>query len=144
MKKFQPIGDLIFFISKELKTRMDEGLKDRKLGQGQTSTIMAILKLKDTKDLGQDALSREMGINKANTSRNLAKLNQNGFINIKPDLNDQRKKQIELTPKAFEEINSISKVLQNIHSDMIEGLSDEELTCTMNTLIKMRDNLCKK
>lgn len=144
MKKFQPIGDLIFFISKELKTRMDEGLKDRKLGQGQTSTIMAILKLKDTKDLGQDALSREMGINKANTSRNLAKLNQNGFINITPDLNDQRKKQIELTPKAFEQINSISKVLQNIHSDMIEGLSDEELTCTMNTLIKMRDNLCKK
>lgn len=144
MKKFQPIGDLIFFISKELKTRMDEGLKDRKLGQGQTSAIMTILKLKDTKDLGQDALSREMGINKANTSRNLAKLNQNGFINITPDLNDQRKKQIELTPKAFEEINSISKVLQNIHSDMIEGLSDEELTCTMNTLIKMRDNLCKK
>lgn len=144
MKKFQPIGDLIFFISKELKTRMDEGLKDRKLGQGQTSTIMAILKLKDTKDLGQDALSREMGINKANTSRNLAKLNQNRFINITPDLNDQRKKQIELTPKAFEEINSISKVLQSIHSDMIEGLSDEELTCTMNTLIKMRDNLCKK
>lgn len=144
MKKYQPIGDLICFISKELKTKMDEGLKERKLGQGQTSTIMAILKLKNTQELNQDILSKEMGINKANISRNLAKLNQNGFINITNDSDDQRKKHIELTPKAFEEIDNISKVLQEIHLEMIDGLTDEELNCTINTLIKMKNNICKK
>lgn len=46
MKKYEPIGDLIYFISKELKTRLDEELKDRNLGQGQILTLMTLFRLK--------------------------------------------------------------------------------------------------
>ncbi len=144
MKKYEPIGDLIYFISKELKTRLDEELKDRNLGQGQILTLMTLFRLKEKDEIDQDVLSKEMGINKANTSRNLAKLKQNGFIEINQNPTDQRRKQVVLTPKAYEEMFNIEKILREIHKEMIKGLDEESLTNTLNTLNKMKNNLSDK
>jgi DNA-binding MarR family transcriptional regulator len=144
MKKYEPIGDLIYFISKELKTRLDEELKDRNLGQGQILTLMTLFRLKEKDEIDQDVLSKEMGINKANTSRNLAKLKQNGFIEINQNPTDQRRKQVVLTPKAYEEMFNIEKILREIHKEMIKGLDEESLTNTLNTLNKMKNNLSEK
>lgn len=144
MKKYEPIGDLIYFISKELKTRLDEELKDRNLGQGQILTLMTLFRLKEKDEIDQDVLSKEMGINKANTSRNLAKLKQNGFIEINQNPIDQRRKQIVLTPKAYEEMFNLEKILKEIHKEMIKDLDEESLTQTLNTLNKMKNNLCNK
>lgn len=143
MKKYEPIGDLIYFISKELKTRLDEELKDRNLGQGQILTLMTLFRFKKKDEIDQDVLSKEMGINKANTSRNLAKLKQNGFIEINQNPRDQRRKQIVLTPKAYEEMFNLEKILKEIHKEMIKDLDEESLTQTLNTLNKMKNNLCK-
>lgn len=144
MKKYEPIGDLIYFISKELKTRLDEELKDRNLGQGQILTLMTLFRLKEKDEIDQDVLSKEMGINKANTSRNLAKLKQNGFIEINQNPIDQRRKQVVLTPKAYEEMFNIEKILKEIHKEMIKDLDEESLTNTLNTLNKMKNNLSEK
>lgn len=144
MKKYEPIGDLIYFISKELKTRLDEELKDRNLGQGQILTLMTLFRLKEKDEIDQDVLSKEMGINKANTSRNLAKLKQNGFIEINQNPTDQRRKQVVLTPKAYEEMFNIEKILREIHKEMIKGLDEESLTNTLKTLNKMKNNLSEK
>lgn len=84
-----------------------------------------------------------MGINKANTSRNLAKLKQNGFIEINQNPRNQRRKQIVLTPKAYEEMFNLEKILKEIHKEMIKDLDEESLTQTLNTLNKMKNNLCK-
>lgn len=144
MKNFEPIGDLIYLISKELKKRLDEGLKHRNLGQGQSQTIMSLFKLTKNQEVTQDTLSKEMGINKANTSRNLNKLKQNGFIEILPDPNDQRKNNINLTEKSYSELKNIELVLHEIHNDMISDISESDLECTLKTLKKMKDNLYKK
>ncbi|MDK2585389.1 MarR family transcriptional regulator [Romboutsia sedimentorum] len=144
MKKYEPIGDLIYFISKELKTRLDEELKDRNLGQGQILTLMTLFRLKEKDEIDQDVLSKEMGINKANTSRNLAKLKQNGFIEINQNPIDQRRKQVVLTPKAYEEMFNLEKILKEIHKEMIKDLDEESLTNTLNTLNKMKNNLSDK
>lgn len=144
MKKYEPIGDLIYFISKELKTRLDEELKDRNLGQGQILTLMTLFRLKEKDEIDQDVLSKEMGINKANTSRNLAKLKQNEFIEINQNPIDQRRKQVVLTPKAYEEMFNLEKILKEIHKEMIKDLDEQSLTQTLNTLNKMKNNLCNK
>lgn len=144
MKEYEPIGDLIYFISKELKTRLDEELKDRNLGQGQILTLMTLFRLKEKDEIDQDVLSKEMGINKANTSRNLAKLKQNGFIEINQNPTDQRRKQVVLTPKAYEEMFNLEKILKEIHKEMIKDLDEESLTNTLKTLNKMKNNLSDK
>lgn len=144
MRKYQAIGDLIYFISKEFKTNIDEKLKNRNLGQGQTLILMTLLRLENTGEINQDILAKEMGINKANTSRNLTKLKQNGFIEINADTKDNRKKNISLTSKAYNEIINIEKTLKEIYIDMIEGLDERELFCTMKTLEKIKNNLYNK
>ncbi|MCU9810817.1 MarR family winged helix-turn-helix transcriptional regulator [Paraclostridium sp. AKS81] len=101
MKKYEPLGDLIYFISKELKSRMDESLKDRNLGQGQLLTLMTLFKLKNYDEITQEDLAKVMGINKANTSRNLAKLKESGFIVINQSKDDQRKKILNLQIKLL-------------------------------------------
>ncbi|MEN2257704.1 MarR family transcriptional regulator [Paraclostridium benzoelyticum] len=144
MKKYEPLGDLIYFISKELKSRMDESLKDRNLGQGQLLTLMTLFRLKDNDEINQEELARFMGINKANTSRNLNKLKEGGFIVINQSKEDQRKKNIELTNKAFEEFLYLEIIMRKIHNEMISGLDSSSLDCTLSTLIKMKENLCNK
>jgi DNA-binding MarR family transcriptional regulator len=105
---------------------------------------MTLFRLKEKDEIDQDVLSKEMGINKANTSRNLAKLKQNGFIEINQNPTDQRRKQVVLTPKAYEEMFNIEKILREIHKEMIKGLDEESLTNTLNTLNKMKNNLSEK
>lgn len=144
MKKYEPLGDLIYFISKELKSRMDESLKDRNLGQGQLLTLMTLFKLKNYDEITQEDLAKVMGINKANTSRNLAKLKESGFIVINQSKDDQRKKNIELTNKAFEEFLYLEKIMREIHNEMISGLDSDSLDSTLSTLIKMKENLLNK
>lgn len=143
MKKYEPIGDLIYFISKELKARMDEALKDRNLGQGQLLTLMTLFRLKEHDEITQEELSKMMGINKANISRNLTKLKQGGFIKINQSEEDQRKKNIELTEKAFEEFLYLEKIMRKIHNEMILGLDKESLDYTLDALLKMKENLLK-
>lgn len=143
MKKYEPIGDLIYFISKELKARMDEALKDRNLGQGQLLTLMTLFRLKEYEEITQEELSKMMGINKANISRNITKLKQGGFIKINQSEEDQRKKNIELTEKAFEEFLYLEKIMRKIHNEMILGLDKESLDYTLSTLLKMKENLVK-
>lgn len=143
MKKYEPIGDLIYFISKELKSRMDEALKDRNLGQGQLLTLMALFRLKDYDEINQEELSKMMGINKANTSRNLTKLKQGEFIKINQSEEDQRKKNIELTEKAFEEFLYLEKIMKKLHNEMILGLDKKSLDYTLDALLKIKENLEK-
>ncbi|MCB5942905.1 MarR family transcriptional regulator, partial [bacterium 210820-DFI.6.52] len=77
---------------------------------------------KNYDEITQEDLAKFMGINKANTNRNLAKLKENGFIVINQSKDDQRKKNIELTNKAFEEFLYLEKIMREIHNEMISGL----------------------
>ncbi|SFB10729.1 MarR family winged helix-turn-helix transcriptional regulator [Clostridium frigidicarnis] len=144
MNKYTEIGDLIYLISKEIKTRMDEGIKDSNLGQGQILTVMNLMRLKGHEPISQEMLVEEMKINKGNISRNLAKLSDKGFIEIIQNKNDQRKKQIILKEVAYDEFVGISRVLQEIFGHMVKDIEEDDLAITLETLNQMKKNLSNK
>lgn len=144
MNKYTEIGDLIYLISKEIKTRMDEGIKDSDLGQGQILTVMNLMRLKGHEPISQEMLVEEMKINKGNISRNLAKLSDKGFIEIIQNKNDQRKKQIILKQVAYDEFVGISRVLQEIFGHMVKDIEEDDLAITLETLNQMKKNLSNK
>lgn len=144
MNKYTEIGDLIYLISKEIKTRMDEGIKDSNLGQGQILTVMNLMRLKGHEPISQEMLVEEMKINKGNISRNLAKLSDKGFIEIIQNKNDQRKKQIILKQVAYDEFVGISRVLQEIFGHMVKDIEEDDLAITLETLNQMKKNLSNK
>ncbi|WP_194192654.1 MarR family winged helix-turn-helix transcriptional regulator [Clostridium chrysemydis] len=144
MDEFNAIGDLIFFISKELKKDLDEKLKERGLGQGQTLMLLTLFRLKDREDITGELLAKEMGINKGNVSRNISKLKEKGIVSITSDEKDQRKKYIKITDKALEDIKSIESVLKDIHKKMVKNIEKDILIKTLEGLSKMQKNLNEK
>lgn len=144
MDEFNAIGDLIFFISKELKKDLDEKLKERGLGQGQTLMLLTLFRLRERDDITGELLAKEMGINKANVSRNISKLKEKEIISITFDEKDQRKKYINLTDKALEDIKSIECVLKDIHKKMVKNIEKDILIKTLEGLNKMQKNLSEK
>ncbi|MCR6516253.1 MAG: MarR family winged helix-turn-helix transcriptional regulator [Clostridium sp.] len=144
MDEFNAIGDLIFFISKELKKDLDEKLKERGLGQGQTLMLLTLFRLREREDITGELLAKEMGINKANVSRNISKLKEKEIVSITFDEKDQRKKYIKLTDKALEDIKSIEYVLKDIHKKMVKNIEKDILIKTLEGLNKMQKNLSEK
>lgn len=144
MDKYKKIGDLIYFISKELKAFMDEKLKDINLGQGQMLTMMTLMSLKDKQPISQEILAETMDLNKGNISRNLSKLSDKNLITIIDDNKDRRKKQIILNEYFYKEFQEISNLLQEIFKDLVKDIDETNLLVTLETLEQMKQNLNNK
>ncbi len=82
-----------------------------------------------------------MGSSHQNVKQILLKLEKKGFVRFVPDERDKRKQRIELTEycEAFcRENNQMSGM---IVKKMFEGISEEQLKITIQTIIQVEDNL---
>ena len=82
-----------------------------------------------------------MGSSHQNVKQILLKLEKKGFVSISVDELDKRKQRIELTSycKEFcEKNNEMSMVLL---TRMFDGVSEEQLQTTIQTIIQIEDNL---
>lgn len=86
-------------------------------------------------------LAEIMGSSHQNVKQILLKLEKKGFVCIKVDKNDKRKQRIELTDysKAFCAKNDEKTI--KIMQKMFEGVSEEQLKITIQTIIQIEDNL---
>lgn len=86
-------------------------------------------------------LAQIMGSSHQNVKQILLKLEKKGFVHIAPDAEDKRKQRITLTQYAkdfCERNDERSKVLLQ---KMFQGVSDEQVQMTIQTLIQMETNL---
>ena len=82
----------------------------------------------------QEELAGHLHVNKSNITRQLDKLQQNGFIDIRPDELDGRSKRVWPTAKAMESRERVRAVLEEWNNIMCGGLTDEEQE-TLKTLL---------
>ena len=82
----------------------------------------------------QEELAVHLHVNKSNVTRQLDKLQQNGFINICPDEHDGRGKRVWPTEKALACRQRVRQVLDEWDSIMCGGLSEAEQE-TLKTLL---------
>ena len=86
-------------------------------------------------------LSEIMGCSHQNVKSIAGKLEEKGYLEIRPDSDDARKLRIRLTNKA----DSLSKKYQKKELDFIDmlftGISDEQIETTFKTLEKMEENI---
>lgn len=82
-----------------------------------------------------------MGSFYQNVKQILLKLEKKGYVRLTLDENDRRKQRIELTDycRTFCEKNDekTMKVMQS----MFEGIAEEQLRITIQTIIQIEDNL---
>ena len=86
-------------------------------------------------------LAEIMGSSHQNVKQILLKLENKGFVDITVDENDKRKQRIELTEYCRDFCAKNNEMSANIMKKMFEGISDEQLQMTIQSIIQMEDNL---
>ena len=103
--------------------------------------LMICLRLFENEAPTINELSEIMGCSHQNVKSIAGKLEEKGYLEIRPDSNDARKLRIRLTNKA----DSLAKKYQKKEVDFIDmlftGISDKQIEITFKTLEKMEENI---
>ena len=74
----------------------------------------------------QDAIAREIYVNKSNVTRQLAALEQNGFVERRPCETDSRAMEVYPTEKALAELPEVHAVLREWNECITADFTEEE------------------
>lgn len=103
--------------------------------------LMICLRLFDDGAPTINELSEIMGCSHQNVKSIAGKLEEKGYLEIRPDSDDARKLRIRLTNKA----DRLAKKYQKKELDFIDmlftGISDKQIETTFKTLEKMEENI---
>ena len=86
-------------------------------------------------------LAEIMGSSHQNVKQILLKLEKKGFVSISVDEQDKRKQRIELTLYCQEFCEKNNEMRMTLLKRMFEGVSEEQLQTTIQTIIQIEDNL---
>lgn len=86
-------------------------------------------------------LAEVIGSSHQNVKQILLKLEKKGFVSITVDENDKRKQRIELTEYCKEFCAKNDDITMEIMKKMFDGVSEEQLQITIQTIIQIEDNL---
>lgn len=111
-----------------------EGLKEYNIGSGQ---IMFLLELYYCDGVSQEELSSYLSIDRANTTRAIKKLEQEGYVIRKPDEDDKRIKRMYLTDKAMEIKPKILDLMNQWENRLLGNLTYEESQTFINLIKKI-------
>lgn len=76
--------------------------------------------------IAQEAISAQIYIHKSNVARQLAALEEKGFIERKTDESDKRNLRVYPTQKAYDVLPEIERVLSEWDEMLLENFSEEE------------------
>ena len=88
-------------------------------------------------------LAEIMGSSHQNVKQILLKLEKKGFVQITTDEKDKRKQRIELTDYCREFCAKNDAMSAMAIGKMFEGISQEQLQATIQTIVQIADNLKK-
>lgn len=86
-------------------------------------------------------LAEIMGSSHQNVKQILLKLEKKGFVNISTDKEDRRKQRVNLTEKCTKFCENNENKSEKAIMEMFNGISEEQLLLTINTIMQMEDNL---
>lgn len=86
-------------------------------------------------------LAEIMGSSHQNVKQILLKLEKKGFVNIHADIEDKRKQRVELTKYCLEFCQKNDEMSSQIMKKMFDGVSEEQLRVTIQTIIQIENNL---
>ena len=85
----------------------------------------------------QDQLARRIHINKSNVARQLAVLEEDGFVERKPSPEDKRATLVYPTQKALDVMPEISRIFREWESMVARDLTEEERALAVKMLAKV-------
>lgn len=133
----EPVTPYICHISRLSMLFVGREMSRLGFGPGQ---FFLLAELYRNEGLSQDELSRRVGVDKANTSRALAKLEKYGLIRREGDSSNHRVKKIYLEPKARDIKEAFITIQQKWNAELLNDLPEEKQAELLSHVKKMNDN----
>ena len=89
--------------------------------------------------ISQDGLARKIYINKSNVARQVAALEEEGFVLRKPSASDKRAMELYPTEKTLELLPQIRDILKCWESCITSTLTEEEREQLTSLLMRMKE-----
>lgn len=137
----QHLGDMLYQANKELIKVVNQQLAELNMGYTQLQTLMTMIRLGDGNEIDQEVLAEIMQVDKSNVSRNLAKMQREGFVEIFQSEKDGRKRRVCMTEKGKNSIKTLVGILNHINHQMTIDISAEEQKIIIKYLNRMIRNL---
>ena len=86
-------------------------------------------------------LAETMGSSHQNVKQILLKLERKGFVKMLPDVSDKRKQRIMLTEECMDFCKKNDEASKAIISKIFDGIDENSLINTIQTILRMEENL---
>tara|TARA_Y100000780_G_C13440923_1_gene323317 strand:+ start:11 stop:436 length:426 start_codon:yes stop_codon:yes gene_type:complete len=129
-------------VTRRWRKMLDERLKDLGVTQARWSTMVYLEK--GGEGLTQRELASLMAIENPTLVRLLDSLEQQGLIERRPCPNDRRARRLHLTNAGRAFMDDLSERAEVLREEMLEGISDEEIECTVKVFQKILENAEKQ
>ena len=110
----------------------EDRLKDEGLSGAQCHYLTSVCK---TPGISQDALCKQLFVNKSSVARQLCALEQNGYVTRTADERDRRALNVYPTDKALAVLPKVRAVLKAWNELVLEGFTQEEIE-TLTALVE--------
>ena len=135
------IGRSIHILSRQIKRKVDEAVSKYNVTAVQCSFIEFINRNRKEGNVYAKDIESRFNMRRATVAEILSLMEKNGLIERKSMSEDARLKEITLTKKSTEIINSVETEVKKVEKDLKKDLTEEELQNFMNILEKMSKNL---
>ncbi|WP_296935732.1 MarR family transcriptional regulator [uncultured Marinobacter sp.] len=129
-------------VTRRWRKMLDERLKDLGVTQARWSTMVYLEK--GGEGLTQRELASLMAIENPTLVRLLDSLEQQGLIERRPCPNDRRARRLHLTSAGRAFMDDLSERAEVLREEMLEGISDKEIECTVKVFNKILENAEKQ
>lgn len=117
---------------------LDKVLKEYELTSGSYPYLLA---LRENEGISQNKISKELGYDKAMSTRTIIKLIKLGYLDRKEDCEDSRAYKLYLTEKAKVIIPKIFHEIRKLVDLITVDLNEEEKSVTIDSLNKVLKNI---
>ncbi len=93
--------------------------------------------------ISQDKLAKRICINKSNVARQIAVLEEDGFVRRTTSATDKRIMELYPTEKTLELLPQIQKILSHWEFWLTQDLTEEEVSIVAEALVKMKAQAAK-
>ena len=129
-------------VTRRWRKMLDERLKDLGGTQARWSTMVYLEK--GGEGLTQRELASLMAIENPTLVRLLDSLEQQNLIERRPCPNDRRARRLHLTNAGRAFMDDLSERAEVLREEMLEGISDKEIECTVKVFHKILENAEKQ
>jgi MarR family transcriptional regulator for hemolysin len=129
-------------VTRRWRKLLDERLKDLGVTQARWTTMFYLQR--GGEGLTQRELAKLMAIENPTLVRLLDSLEQQNLIERRPCPNDRRARRLHLTPAGTSFMNVLNERAAQLREEMLDGLSDQSISDTVEAFHKILDNAEKK